>query len=281
MSTITPAQEEYLTKLIATATQAVADENAARQGIHATAASLAMNNARNWEHIKGAQAEAADEDVEAAKKAARIEAEERDAWEDEENDDYWFTFYQNRARVAMEQHIAEVQAFTNVDVQSLTKEEASEAIDFLKDAHPHYVKLEGRIIKNAIAEMTSEPAKAEEEPKATHILPTSDFPAEIIKEAGSTDFTNNWIVIAGDTAIIAQTNTDAVQCAARLTGNSYAGFDGSARPGMQRRMKEAIAGYFGIDAHDVKIAQRETDGGSSVWKRGYELANPEKHYGPF
>ena len=59
MSTITPAQTEYITKLIATATQAVADETAARQGIHAAAASLAMNSERNWARIKGAQAEAA------------------------------------------------------------------------------------------------------------------------------------------------------------------------------------------------------------------------------
>ena len=74
MSTITPEQTEYITKLIATATQAVADETAARQGIHAAAASLAMNSERNWARIKGAQAEAAGEDVEAAKAAARIEA---------------------------------------------------------------------------------------------------------------------------------------------------------------------------------------------------------------
>lgn len=150
MTTITPAQTEYITKLIASATQAVADETATRQGIHAAAASLAMNNERNWLTIKAAQAEAAGEDVEAAKAAARIEAEERDEWEDEANDDYWFTFYQDRARAAMEQHIAEVQAFANVDVQSLTKEEASKAIDFLKDAHPHHVKLENLIIKRII-----------------------------------------------------------------------------------------------------------------------------------
>lgn len=109
-----------------------------------------MNNERNWECIKGAQAEAAGEDVEAAKAAALIEAEERDDWEDEANDDYWFTFYQDRARAAMEQHIEKVQAFAEVDVQSLTKEEASKAIDFLKDAHPHHVKLKTRIIKHII-----------------------------------------------------------------------------------------------------------------------------------
>lgn len=150
MTIITPAQIDYLNKLIASANEAVSDATATRQGIHATAASLAMNNERNWVRIKAAQAEAAGEDIEAAKAAARIEAEERDEWEDEVNDDYWFTFYQDRARAAMENHIAEVQAFANVDVQSLTKEEASKAIDFLKNAHPHRVKLENRIIKRII-----------------------------------------------------------------------------------------------------------------------------------
>lgn len=150
MTTITPAQTEYITKLTASAVEATADETTARQGIHATAAALAMNNERNWVRIKSAQAEAAGEDVEAAKAAALIEADERDDWEDDINDDYWFTFYQDRARAAMEQHIEEVKSFANVDVQSLTKEEASKAIDFLKNAHPHRVKLENRIIKRII-----------------------------------------------------------------------------------------------------------------------------------
>lgn len=158
MSTITLEQTEYITKLIATATQAVADETAARQGIHAAAASLAMNSERNWARIKGAQAEAAGEDVEAAKAAARIEATERDEWEDEVNDDYWLTFYKERARIAMKAHIAEVNAFAEVDVQSLTKEEASKAIDLLKNAHPHRAPLENRIIEGVIAEMITEGA---------------------------------------------------------------------------------------------------------------------------
>ena len=106
-----------------------------------------------------------------------------------------------------------------------------------------------------------------------------DFPDDIIKETGTTDFTKNWLMIAGDTAIIAQTNVDAVEYAAQLTGNEYEEFDGSARPGMQRRTRERIAGYFGIDEADVKIARRETNGHSSNWMRSYELDNPEKHYG--
>lgn len=282
MSTITPAQAEYITKLIATANQAVADETAVRQGVHAAAASLAMNNERNWVRIKAAQAESAGEDVEAAKAAARIEAAERDEWEDEANDDYWLTFYKERARAAMEAHIAEVQAFVNVDVQTLTKEEASKAIDFLKNAHPHRASLESRIIEGVIAEVIAESEPVQEvEPSATHIIPTSDFPAEISQQAGSAGFAKNWIVIAGDVAIIANSNVDAVQYAAKLTGSPYAEFDGSARPRMRREMQEVIGGYFGIDERDVKIAQRETNGGASVWKFSYELSNPEKHYGPF
>lgn len=117
--------------------------------------------------------------------------------------------------------------------------------------------------------------------KATHTLPTSDYPAEIAQEAGATDFTKNWIVIAGDTAIIASSNVDAVEYAAKLTGNTYEEFNGTIRRGMRREMQETIGGYFNIDARDVKIAQRETNGAASSWKFSYELANPEKYYGPF
>lgn len=117
--------------------------------------------------------------------------------------------------------------------------------------------------------------------KATHIIPTSDYPAEIAQQAGAADFTKNWIVIAGDAAIIASSNVDAVQYAAKLTGNPHPEFDGSIRAGMRREMQEIIGKYFDIDAREVKIAQRETNGAASSWKFSYELANPEKHYGPF
>lgn len=271
MSTITPAQTEYITKLIASANQAVADETAARQGIHAAAASLAMNNARNWAAIKGAQAEAVGEDVEAAKAAARIEAAERDEWEDDINDDYWFTFYQSRARAAMEQHIEEVQSFANTDIQSLTKEEASEAIDFLKDAHPHRVKLEKVIIKNVIEEMIAEDSEpAEESPasdtKATHIIIDGERPGEIVKQAGATEWSKNWIVIAGDTAIIANSNVDAVNHAAQLNHKESQGFNGAASTGMRRRMRERIAESFGIAWQDVTAFQRQVENGKDSWK---------------
>lgn len=271
MSTITPAQTEYITKLIATASHAVADETAVRQGIHATAASLAMNNARNWATIKAAQAEAAGEDVEAAKAAARIEAVERDEWEDEANDDYWLTFYKERAQIAMEAHIAEVKAFAEVDVQTLTKEEASKAIDFLKDAHPHRVNLEKAIIKDAIAEMIAEDAEPAteaqtQEAKATHTLVGGESPGEIAKQAGQTGWSKNWIIIAGSTAIISNSNVDAVNYAAQLNGKESQKFNGAASTGMRRRMRQAIAESFGLEWQDVDAFQRQVENGQDSWK---------------
>jgi hypothetical protein len=270
MNTITPAQTEYITKLIESANKAVSDEVAVRQGIHATAAALAMNNERNWIRIKTAQAEAAGEDVEAAKAVARTEAAERDEWEDEVNDDYWLTFYKERARTAMENHIEEVKAFTEVDVQSLTKEEASKAIDFLKNAHPHRVSLESRIIDDVIIEMTAETETVEEiqapEAKATHILVDGERPAEIAKQASKTGWSKNWIVIANGTAIIANSNVDAVNYAAQLNRKEPQKFNGAASTGMRRRMRQTIAESFGVEWQDVAAFQRQVENGQDSWK---------------
>lgn len=106
--------------------------------------------------------------------------------------------------------------------------------------------------------------------KATHTTYTEgQTPSDIVRQAGTTTWSKNWIVIAGNTAIIAHTNTDAVDLAAAMAGAKSGGFNGAARTGMRRRMREQIADYLGVAWQEVRALQREVNadsGSTRAWR---------------
>lgn len=100
--------------------------------------------------------------------------------------------------------------------------------------------------------------------KAAHITITPElaqyaFDFNAYNEVmGPTGWTRNWwAIIDGHTAIAAENSRDLVEYSYVLAGKEVEAFDGGARPGLQRRMRETIAENLGEDYRDVDLHQRE------------------------
>lgn len=100
--------------------------------------------------------------------------------------------------------------------------------------------------------------------KAAHITITpelmkSGFDFNTFNRAmGSTGWTRNWwAIVDGHTAIAAENSRDLVEYTYTMAGKEVEAFDGGARPGLQRRMRETIAENLSADYRDVDLHQRE------------------------
>lgn len=100
--------------------------------------------------------------------------------------------------------------------------------------------------------------------KAAHITITPElaqygFDFNTFNRAmGSTGWARNWwAIVDGHTAIAAENSRDLVEYSYLLAGKEVEAFDGGARPGLQRRMRETIAENLGEDCRDIDLHQRE------------------------
>lgn len=100
--------------------------------------------------------------------------------------------------------------------------------------------------------------------KATHIphptpgepLKRSDIGSIISASCDTEWWYPNWVVVAGDILIFAESNGDAVDYAAKLADAAPANFDGRIRPGMRRKMREKIAAYLNMDWREIYVLNR-------------------------
>lgn len=72
-----------------------------------------------------------------------------------------------------------------------------------------------------------------------------------------TDWRKNWQATIGDTIIVANGSRSLVEYSYTLAGKEVVEFDGSARAGLERRMRETIACNLGVDYRDIILHQRE------------------------